>query len=115
MTTSQIWFTWGFLLVTFVFLCLSPEFVANRLGAAVLVFAIFALVFSAWLCSIRKAQFSPHWITNSINGHVISGFWVTNPAYVTFRHEWKVSTNGMELLNIPETNYWWHQWQIFRK
>jgi len=114
MNPQQIWFAFGMLACFVIFISLFNDFGSSPVGASVLIFSVLVLLLACWLTAIHDYQFKPHHVTSSINGRVISDFWTTNPAYVTFRHSWVASANGLELVNTPETNFWWHQWRIFR-
>lgn len=75
--------------------------------------AVTLLILAVWLWAVRASQLAPHKITNSINGHVLSCYLVTNPAYVTWE------TGGVPGSPFGEahrvTNYYWNVWPIFKK
>jgi hypothetical protein len=73
------------------------------------------IVIGVWLAAIHDSQFRPHRITQSINGHVLSQFWATNPAHIEWQTRQVVGTNGLEYRQFPVTNYWWSQWSLFKK
>lgn len=79
-----------------------------------LILLLLCLGFIPLLREIRRSQLAPHFITQSINGVVVSQFWVTNPAYVSFKQEWQITSNGVELVNVPKTNYYWIVWGIWK-
>jgi hypothetical protein len=86
---------------------------AEKWMLAVFAFAIACLVLAVWLWAIRESQLAPHKIINSINGRVISSFWVTNPAYVTWEQG---GVPGSPFGDAhPVTNYYWTVWSIFKK
>ena len=76
-------------------------------------FIIACLVFAVWLWAVRESQLAPHKIVTSINGHVLSSFWTTNPAYITWADG---GVPGSPFGGVqPVTNYYWHIWSIFQK
>jgi hypothetical protein len=80
-----------------------------------LVVQILAVIVFFWLAAIRKSQLSPHLKTVTLNGHVISSVWVTNPASVEVHTIAGVGSNGLDYQTIVTTNYYWHVWKIFQK
>jgi|GEM_PF-7056309 len=91
------------------------EQVAVRFLDAIVCLFILLLVGGAWLAAIHDAQFSPHVITQSINGKVLSSVTVTNPAYVTWQTRSRITANGMVYFQEPKTNYYWTVWPCFKK
>lgn len=77
-------------------------------------FLLLLLIVVTWLKAIRDSQFRPHRITTSINGQILTDHMVTNPAYVTFEYQTRPGPNGLEIIAKPVTNYYWHQWEIFK-
>lgn len=75
-----------------------------------LAFVVVAIFFAA----VRENQLAPHLVVSKIGTKEMSRQWVTNPAYVSFRWETKPSSNGLDFIAIPETNYHWKVWRIFR-
>ena len=76
--------------------------------------ALCLLAVACLLFGIRQSQFRPHRVTYYLDGQVVSTFMVTNPMYVKWTSHWETSSNGLQLVNTPETNYYWQQWSIFR-
>jgi len=81
-----------------------------KTGCCFLVAGILTWILAFWGLNIYKYQHQPRTITSAINGHVFQTDVLTNPEYITFRHVWTATTNGLELLNLPETNYYWSVW-----
>lgn len=77
------------------------------------IFCVASLAF-ALLLSIGTNQLSPHKVTVSMAGKVWSERWVTNPEYVTFEYKTQVSSNGLQYIPVPKTNYYWRVWEIFK-
>ena len=87
----------------------------DRVSGAAMILIVVLVIGGGWRLAIGESQLKPHVITTSINGHLLSTFTATNPAYVTWESKW-VWTNGEQVLvNIPQTNYYWQVWSIFRK
>lgn len=59
-------------------------------------------------------QHSPHRVRSTYCGKVLADFTATNPEYVTLKWEHKLTSNGMEQVAVPVTNYYWKVWSIFR-
>jgi hypothetical protein len=74
---------------------------------------VMALILFVWLWAIRDSQLAPHKITNSINGRVISSFWTTNPAHITWE-DGGVPGSPFGGLH-PVINYYWNVWTLFKK
>jgi hypothetical protein len=74
------------------------------------------IVLSGWLCAVRYDQLRPHHITVSVAGNrVVSDFWTTNPAYVTWE-DGAPPGCVMPFGSVhPVTNYYWSIWPIFQK
>src|SRR5579859_4772274 len=86
---------------------------AEKWVLALFSFFVAALIVGVWLWAVRDSQLAPHKITNSINGHVISEYWVTNPAYITWEQG---GVPGSPFGDAhPVTNYYWTVWSIFKK
>lgn len=64
--------------------------------------------------SIGTNQLSPHRVTVTLAGKVLSSEMVTNPEYVTFTYSTVASTNGLRYVATPTTNYYWRVWPIFK-
>ena len=84
---------------------------ADRVSLWTLALMVAVVLTYAWLLAFREYQHKPHRIVTSINGQVLGSFTTTNPAYVTYEHRWEVTSNGLELRNLPVTNYYWHIWK----
>jgi len=95
---------------------LSPEVKLHRSEKwylALMAVGVLVLVLSAWLWAIRASQLAPHKITNSINGRVLSSYWVTNPAHVVWEAGGVPGSPFGEA--HPVTNYYWNVWPMFKK
>ena len=79
-----------------------------------LAFCYLALIALVWLLAIREAQFAPHRITSTLNGHVLSSFMATNNEFIWFTVRPVWTTNGVEYRSFAVTNKYWHVWSIFR-
>jgi len=64
-----------------------------------------------WIYCEYRDQHRPHTIVYSLAGHVTSIFTVTNPEYVSYSAQWRVTSNGLTLCNVPTTNTYWHVWK----
>jgi hypothetical protein len=95
--------------------CFRQVDIASVSHAIIYGIALIAFVGFAWLWAIHDAQFKPHVITRSINGHVIGTFTATNPEYVSWQASAVLTTNGVEYHTVPTTNYYWHVWSCFRR
>jgi hypothetical protein len=85
---------------------------AEKWMLAAFAFAVACLILAVWLWAVRASQFAPHKITASLNGHVLSSFWTTNPAYVTWADG---GVPGSPFGGVhPVTNYYWTVWSIFK-
>jgi len=93
----------------------SPPTRFDRCADVGLILVIVVLIGGGWFLAIGESQLQPHVITTSINGHVLSTFTATNPAYLTWETRPYLSTNGWEYRSYPVTNYYWQVWSIFRK
>jgi hypothetical protein len=73
--------------------------------------ALLVCTAAMWLRSIRQAQYSPHVITQSINGRVVRQFTVTNPGFISMS-DWhlEMTEDGPRFRAVVHTNYYWHQW-----
>ena len=106
-----------FVVMAVIFTVMENEVLAlaRRPDLWLAVCAVLFLTLDVWLAAIRQAQLKPHLITRSINGTVVSQFWVTNPAWVDWKYSYGVSSTGLVLHATPVTNYYWSVWPIFRK
>jgi len=85
---------------------------AEKWALAVFAFFVACLVLAVWLWAIRESQLAPHKITMSINGHVLSSFWTTDPAHIVWRDG---GVPGSPFGGVhPVTNYYWTIWPIFK-
>jgi len=86
---------------------------AEKWMLAIFAFVIAGLVLAVWLWAIRESQLAPHKLTTSINGRVLSEFWTTNPAYVTWADGGQPGSPFGGVHRV--TNYYWTVWSIFKK
>ena len=118
----SIWFALFFLcgyeMIRSCLVAISPvetfSLVHSRLRKPAVIFFCLSFICAVWLSAIKKAQFAPHVITQSINGKLINQFTTTNPAYVSFTEDMALETNGLGLKRVAVTNYYWCQWSIFK-
>lgn len=84
--------------------------------AILFTFLVFALsVRFILIPAIRRDQLAPHWVTVKFNGVIWSRILTTNNIYISHTRELRLGSNGLEYVQVPYTNEYWHIWKCFKK
>ena len=108
--------TWQFILDAFLCVVFFEMFyrAGDRFMAWLCVLFIFLILVTSVLWAAYESQHSPHLVTRSINGKVISSFTTTNSDWVeTYTHAIP-TVHGLEFQPYYVTNHYWTVWSIWK-